>query len=214
MLALGAVVVGVIPLVKGIMLAEVTPVNATVWVVAVGLGVAVEFAGLSTLLFIALERTFHRNERGRQRLKFRREGIREGGEAGGTYLSSTWTTPFATITSLIITIALFTNTFLPTTSTLTMPPCAVVKLMLPSMPAYPTVPFTMWYSSTLRNMVWSAWRAGRADPILSNAALEGAKIVMSLRLSTVETREVVVRAPARPVKPLSTAAREGILFEY
>lgn len=65
--------------------------------------------------------------------------------------------------------------------------------------------------STVWNMVWSAWRAGSADPIRSKAALEGAKIVMSRAVSTVETRLADVRAPARPVRPESTAEREGIL---
>ena len=49
MLALAAVVVAVIPLVKGTLVAEETPENATGWVVAVGLGVAVVLEGLSTL---------------------------------------------------------------------------------------------------------------------------------------------------------------------
>lgn len=50
-LALGAVVVGIIPLVKGTSLAAVAPEYATAWDVAVGIGVAVVFEGLRTLQF-------------------------------------------------------------------------------------------------------------------------------------------------------------------
>jgi hypothetical protein len=51
-LALGAVVVATIPLVKGTLVAEETPAKATAWVVAVGIGVAVWLEGLSTLYSI------------------------------------------------------------------------------------------------------------------------------------------------------------------
>jgi hypothetical protein len=53
-LALGAVVVATIPLVKGTFVAEETPAKATAWVVAVGIGVAVWLEGLSTLFDIRI----------------------------------------------------------------------------------------------------------------------------------------------------------------
>jgi hypothetical protein len=49
-LALGAVVVALIPDVNGTFDAAEAPTNATAWLVAVGMGAAVELAGLSTLL--------------------------------------------------------------------------------------------------------------------------------------------------------------------
>ena len=69
-------------------------------VVAVGSGVAVAFAGLRTLHPSKSARYSHHNGNGN----------------GNTYLSITCTTPFATITSLITTCALLTNTCLFTTS--------------------------------------------------------------------------------------------------
>jgi hypothetical protein len=53
-LALGAVVVATIPLVKGTLVAEETSAKATAWVVAVGIGVAVWLEGLSTLFKISI----------------------------------------------------------------------------------------------------------------------------------------------------------------
>jgi hypothetical protein len=51
-LALGAVVVGTIPLVNGTFVASAAPAKATAWVVAVTMGVAVVFAGLITLIWL------------------------------------------------------------------------------------------------------------------------------------------------------------------
>jgi hypothetical protein len=53
-LALGAVVVATIPLVKGTLVAEEAPAKATAWVVAVEIGVAVWLEGLSTLFDISI----------------------------------------------------------------------------------------------------------------------------------------------------------------
>jgi hypothetical protein len=52
-------------------------------------------------------------------------------------------------------------------------------------------------------------KLGTTLPISWKALLDGAKIVTSLRLSTVETRFVEVRPPARAVSWLSIAESEG-----
>ena len=52
-------------------------------------------------------------------------------------------------------------------------------------------------------------REDAAEPIALNASFEGAKIVTSFRLLTAEMRLVVVKAPARAVRELSTAESEG-----
>jgi hypothetical protein len=49
LVANAAVVVGVMPLVNGTFVADVTPAKATPWLVAVGFGIRDVFAGLSTL---------------------------------------------------------------------------------------------------------------------------------------------------------------------
>lgn len=48
-----------------------------------------------------------------------------------------------------------------------------------------------------------------AEPIASNAAFEGAKIVTSERKSTVETSLAAVNAPAREVRFAATAVVES-----
>lgn len=52
-------------------------------------------------------------------------------------------------------------------------------------------------------------RLPTALPILAKAALVGAKIVTSVRESTVLTRLACVRAPAREVRPVSRAVVES-----
>jgi hypothetical protein len=47
-----------------------------------------------------------------------------------------------------------------------------------------------------------------AEPIAWKAAFDGAKMVTSFRESTVETRLVVVRAPASEVRFAATAVEE------
>lgn len=49
-----------------------------------------------------------------------------------------------------------------------------------------------------------------AEPMAWNAALEGAKMVTSLRSSTAEMRDVAMRAPARAVRLESMALKEGM----
>lgn len=49
-----------------------------------------------------------------------------------------------------------------------------------------------------------------AEPMAWKAALEGAKMVTSLRLSTVSTSLVSVRAPARAVRLESRAVKPGV----
>ncbi len=52
-------------------------------------------------------------------------------------------------------------------------------------------------------------RSPSAEPMAWNAALEGAKIVISRRLSTVETRLASVSAPAREVRFNDVAVSAG-----
>lgn len=85
-LALGAVVVAEMPEVKGTFDADETPAKATAWLVAVGIGVAVVFEGLRTLL-LSVPPLPMEDENGR----------------GWTYLSITCMTPLATIISVIVT---------------------------------------------------------------------------------------------------------------
>jgi len=64
-----------------------------------------------------------------------------------------------------------------------------------------------WYSMMIASCI--VLNALAAEPIAWKAALEGAKMVISLRLSTAETRFTWVRAPARAVRELSTADIAG-----
>jgi hypothetical protein len=53
-------------------------------------------------------------------------------------------------------------------------------------------------------------RLPRPEPMAWNAEFAGAKIVTSLRLSTVSTRLALVRAPAKDVNPAAMAVSEGL----
>lgn len=68
------------------------------------------------------------------------------------------------------------------------------------------MPLMTWYSRMLASC--SVVKLPAAVPIAWKAALDGAKIVTSLRLSTAEMRLVWVRAPASAVRLLSTAEKE------
>jgi hypothetical protein len=126
-------------------------------------------------------------------------------------LSITCMTPFATIISVITTCAELTNTFPSVTSTIRLPPCTVGKLSFASSMVskleYPTVPWITWYWSIDESCVVD--KLPVAEPMAWNAALEGAKMVTSLRPSTVVRRLVEARAPARAVRLLSIALNEG-----
>lgn len=120
-------------------------------------------------------------------------------------------TPLDTIISVIVTCALFTKTFLSVASTINSVPISDGKVSFANPVInnvlYPTVPLMMWYSRIDDN--WVVLREDVAEPMAWKAAFEGAKIVTSLRLSTAETRLVVVRAPARAVSSESMAELAG-----
>jgi hypothetical protein len=128
-----------------------------------------------------------------------------------SYLSITCITPFATMISVIVTCALLTKTFLSTLSILILSPITVGKLSFASPLVnkleYPTVPLITWYSRILASCVSESEDA--AEPISWNALLDGAKIVTSFNESTVETRLVCVKAPARAVSSESIADIAG-----
>jgi hypothetical protein len=126
---------------------------------------------------------------------------------GLSTLSITCTTPLATKTSGVITFALFTYTFPFSMVMVTFSPFTVVNVVFVKVVLYPTVPFTTWYVKMLSNC--AVERFPSAEPIALNAALEGAKIVTSLRSSTVVTRLALVRAPAREVRFAATAVAES-----
>lgn len=59
-------------------------------------------------------------------------------------------------------------------------------------------------------VTWSMVRFGKADPIAWKAALLGAKMVTSLRPSTVPARSAAVRAPTIDVRFAATAVVETL----
>jgi len=121
------------------------------------------------------------------------------GEGRDKYPSITCTTPPATSTFGVTTLALFTKT-LPLLSILifTLPPARVPSVVLDSKLLYPTVPLITWYSKTLANC--SVLRLLTVVSIAWNAALDGAKTVTSCRESTALTRLTAVKALARDVR--------------
>lgn len=50
----------------------------------------------------------------------------------------------------------------------------------------------------------------RPEPMAWKAAFAGAKMVTSLRLSTVSTRLVLMRAPAKELRPAAMAVSDGL----
>jgi hypothetical protein len=123
-----------------------------------------------------------------------------------THESITCTTPPATSTFGVTTLALLTNTFPSTTVIVTLPPPSVGSVVLDNKLLYPTVPFTTWYVRIFDSC--SVLNVDSAEPIASNAELEGAKIVTSRSESTALTRLADVRAPAREVRFAATAVEE------
>lgn len=119
-------------------------------------------------------------------------------------MSITCTTPFATSTLGTITLALFTKTDPSSIVIVTFLPATVGIDSLVKSVEYPTVPFMTWYSRMLAS--WAVLRLPTAEPIAWKAALEGAKMVTSCRLSTVLARLVCMRAPTRAVTGLRVSA--------
>lgn len=69
------------------------------------------------------------------------------------------------------------------------------------------VPLTTWYSRIAAKSAVEMF--ARAEPMRWKAALLGAKMVTSARASTAETRLVLVRAPARELRPAATAVEDA-----
>ena len=184
-------VVGVgIPEVKGTEAAEVAPAKATVVVEA--LGPRVVALGLRTL----------------GGCKWRAFGTVWGeGFDKGTYASMTCTTPFATSTSGVTTLALLTKTepfkIVMVTS---LPWRVLIEVPFDRSVLYATVPLITWYSRILDNC--ARLKLPTAEPMAWKAALLGTKTVTSVKPSTAPTRLVSVRAPAAALRPASIAVAE------